>query len=724
MKGLKERPPGGGASPITYQTHRAKLRDGIGAVAHDVVVPDHPQSDEPGREPSLPGSVRWPASVGFSRGLVSVTLVLTIAVVPLAVADGDVFVISGLLPLIGAVLMGGLVAVRCPGEPIGTLLCAFGLAGAVCTAAFVYARAAVVHFPRLLPYGVPMMWLTSWDYVPPIAFLLFFLPLVFPDGRLVSRRWRPILWAAVAFVPLSVVGNAFVPQSMGGWFADRPNPYAVHGPLFSVILDAANAWGLAVAVAVAVSMALRWRQGGPAVRQQLKWFLATVPVSLAVAVVSQYFPDALTLGQVLGAVVSLLMAVAIGLAMLRYRMSEIDILLNRAVLYGSLSVVVAAVYLSVVAVSRWVFGMDRGLAVQVLATVVAATALWPLRDRAQRRVDRLFYGDRGAPHDALARLGRRLEEAADTESALDSVVKTIADSLRLPYAAVELRLGDAWRPAAAHGKAPSPVVAFPLISQRETVGRLLVGLRAPGEQLGPDDERLLADLARQAGPATHAVALRRALDASRAQLVAMREEERRRLRRDLHDGLGPTLAGLTLGLDTARALSPGQPDLLELLGRLKAETQRAVTDVRRIVYGLRPPALDELGLAGSVREEIRRLQCQAPALVVSLEASGTGLDDLPAAVEVACYRIVTEALTNVARHAHATRCLVRIHLDHGLNVEVCDDGVGLPEGWRTGVGIASMRERVAELGGGLVLGPGLPRGTRVAARLPVRSNRD
>jgi two-component system NarL family sensor kinase len=506
---------------------------------------------------------------------------------------------------------------------------------------------------------------------------------------------------------------------LGGWFADRPNPYAVHGPLFSVILDVANVWGLAVAGAAAVSVALRWRRSGHVVRQQLKWFLATVPVSLAVAVVTQYFPDALTLGLVLGTVVSLQVAVAMGLAVLRYRLYEIDVLLNRAVLYGSLSAVVAAVYLAVVAVSRWVFGVDRGLALQILATVVAATALWPLRGRVQRRVDRLFYGDRGAPYDALARLGRQVEEAADTESALESVVKTVADSLRLSYAALELRLGDGWLPAAAYGDAPTQVVVFPLTSQRETVGRLLVGRRAPGEQLGSDDERLLADLARQAGPAAHAVALRRALDASRADLVTMREEERRRLRRDLHDGLGPTLAGLTLGIDTARALAAGRPDLGELLVRLKAETQRAVTDVRRIVYGLRPPALDELGLAGSLSEEIGRLRSEAPKLVVTLDVPCDGLADLPAAVEVACYRIVTEALTNVTKHAHAGRCLVRIQLDHGMLVDVRDDGVGFPEGWRTGVGISSIRERVAELGGDLVIEPALPHGTRIAARLPV-----
>jgi signal transduction histidine kinase len=416
------------------------------------------------------------------------------------------------------------------------------------------------------------------------------------------------------------------------------------------------------------------------------------------------------------------MPIAIGIAVLRYRLYEIDVLLNRAVVYGLLTAGIAGVYVAIVVGGRTALGMDHSLAAQVVATVVAVAVFLPLRDRVQHRVDRLFYGDRGMPYEALARLGRRVEEAADTESALNSMVKTIADSLRLPYAALELRLGDGWRPTAAYGqpRAPAEVVAFPLISQRETVGRLLVGTRGQGDRLGPEDERLLLDLARQAGPATHAVALRQALDASRAGLVTTREEERRRLRRDLHDGLGPTLAGLTLGLDTARRLSAGQSPLLDLLDRLKAETQRAVADIRRIVYGLRPPALDQLGLAGSLREEVGRLKSEAPELTVTLDASDHGLADLPAAVEVACYRIVTEALTNVIRHAKATRCSVRIRLGDWLDVEVCDDGVGLPEGWRTGVGIASMRERVTELGGDLVIEPNLPHGTRIAARLPAR----
>jgi two-component system NarL family sensor kinase len=262
--------------------------------------------------------------------------------------------------------------------------------------------------------------------------------------------------------------------------------------------------------------------------------------------------------------------------------------------------------------------------------------------------------------------------------------------------------------------------AFPPSSAPPASGWRLAGKRAAGEQPGPYDVRPPAGSAWHLGLPAHAVALRPAPNGSLAGLVITREQERRRLCRELHDGLGPTLAGLALSLGTAQALSAGQPDLHELLGRLTAESQRAVTDLRRIVYGLRPSALDELGLAGALRDQAGRFRCQAPTLAISLDAPIKGLADLPPVVEVACYRIVTEALANVARHAHATRCAVRIHLDHGIHVDVRDNGAGLPTHWRAGVGIASMRERVSELGGELVIEPSRPHGTRVAARLPVR----
>jgi two-component system NarL family sensor kinase len=664
----------------------------------------------------------WPTVAGLSWAAAALATILALGGAVLAILGRDVSLLLLPAPLAYA-WMGCVLLTRRPGHPMGPLLCMIGLADALATVPYTYVRYALVHSPGSLPFSTAALWVNTWAYAPATSLGGMVLLLVFPDGRLLSRRFRPALWAALAFVPLSIAGYAFAPQNLGPLFRHMHNPYAI--PRLTGWFDACQALaivcGLVGGAGAAASVTLRWRRADRVGRQQLKWLLAVLPFTIASLIATVVFPGTLSLA--LGVPAGIAMPIAIGIAVLRYRLYEIDILLSRAVLYGLLTAGMAGVYLAVVVIAHSLFEVpSRSLAVQVIATVLAASALWPLHDRAQRAVDRLFYGDRGVPYEALTRLGRRVEEAADTETALQSVVRTIADSLRLPYAALELRLGDGWSPAAAYGEAPAQVVAFALTFQRETVGRLLVGTRSRGQQLGPDDERLLADLARQAGPAAHAVALRRALDASRAGLVTAREEERRRLRRDLHDGLGPTLAGLTLGLDTARNRSASQPELQELLGKLKAETQRAVADVRRIVYGLRPPALDEFGLVGSLREEVGRLQYEAPSLTVSLDAPADGLADLPAAVEVACYRIVTEALTNVTRHAHATRCSVRLRLNHGLDVNICDDGVGLPEGWRAGVGIASMRERVTELGGDLVIEPSLPHGTRINAHLPAREH--
>ena len=489
--------------------------------------------------------------------------------------------------------------------------------------------------------------------------------------------------------------------------------------MFEAILDISYVCGLAAAVAAVASVVVRWRRAGHVVRQQLKWFLATVPLVFTSAVIAQFFPDAIMLSMVVAVASSSLMAAGIGLAVLRYRLYGIDVLISRGVVYGLLSAAVAGVYLAVVAAAGGLSGVGRGLSVPVLATVIAAAVLLPVRGRLQRRVDRLFFGDRGAPYAAMARLGRQVEEATTAEPVLSSVVAVVAGSLRLPYAAVELRIGDGWVPGAAWGQAPRQVATFPLTFQRETVGRLLAGQRTAGERLSQDDERLLANLARQVAPAAHAVALRQALDASRAALVTAQEEERRRLRRDLHDGLGPTLAGLVLGLETARMMPAGSRRQEELLKTLGAETKGAITDIRRIVYGLRPPALDEFGLAGALRAEVARLERQPSGLSIALHVPDGDLAGLPAAVEVATYRIIIEAVTNVLRHARAHHCQIRIQPGQDLRLEVCDDGAGLADGWRAGVGITAMRERAAELGGELSIEPARPRGTRITGRLPI-----
>jgi signal transduction histidine kinase len=345
----------------------------------------------------------------------------------------------------------------------------------------------------------------------------------------------------------------------------------------------------------------------------------------------------------------------------------------------------------------------------------------PLRSRLQLAVDRLLYGDRSRPYEAIARLGRRLETAGSPQAALTGVVETVAQALRLPYAQIVLRSGAQEVPAASFGDPREELTAFPLVHRGEPVGTLLVAPRSPGEVLSAADRALLGDLARQVGVAAHAVQLTAELVRSRAQLVTAREEERRRLRRDLHDGLGPVLAGVTLGLDVARGCVRDDPAAAEdLLATMKTETSRAVDDIRRLVYGLRPPALDELGPWQALREQIARLSPGEGGVAVGLDCRPDDLADLPAAVEVAVYLIAVEALTNVVRHAGARTCVVRLARSSGsIELEVLDDGRGLPALPRPGVGTAAMRERASELGGSVRLEERPGGGTAVRAHLPL-----
>jgi signal transduction histidine kinase len=246
---------------------------------------------------------------------------------------------------------------------------------------------------------------------------------------------------------------------------------------------------------------------------------------------------------------------------------------------------------------------------------------------------------------------------------------------------------------------------------------MILAPRTPGEGFSASDRRLLEDLARQAGVAAHASRLTADLQRSRERLVTAREEERRRLRRDLHDGLGPQLAAQTLKVGSARSLYGRDPAAADaLLSDLEANMEAAISDIRRLVYNLRPPALDELGLDGAIRASAA--QYATNGLKISVDAPKV-LPSLPAAVEVAAYRIAQEALTNVVRHAQASESIVRLRLDGELELEITDDGVGLAENRGTGVGLSSMRERAVELGGTCVVEQSVPQGTRVVARLPL-----
>ncbi|HTJ39528.1 MAG TPA: histidine kinase [Dactylosporangium sp.] len=463
----------------------------------------------------------------------------------------------------------------------------------------------------------------------------------------------------------------------------------------------------------------------PLMRSRLRWLGGGGVVAALLGILGWHLPQLLTGAQPLpwGALglTGLPFVASIGVALRRHRLFDIERLANRSLAYAATVAVVVAGYAIVVALL--VSGLHLSdTAAAALAAAAAALALAPLRTAAQRSVDRLMYGDRHDPAGALDRLGARLRSTMLPAEVLPVVVQTVARSLRVPYAAIDLADGaGGFQPAAEHGTPIEPLHVEPLHYQGQAVGRLRVSARGRDDPLDAVDVALLGSLAQQAGPAVYAVRLHEDLVRSRADAVASREDERRRLRRDLHDGLGPTLAAIGLKAGLAARDVPAGSAARALLAEISAEATASLTDVRRLVEALRPPALDELGLVGAVRSRADAL-AGAVAIEVRGEEPGDGAGPaaLPAAVETAAYRIAVEAMTNVVRHSGATTCTVLIaRLPDAVDVTVTDDGGGLDPARQAGVGLRSMRERAAEVGGEWSIGSAAGGGTVVHAHLPL-----
>jgi signal transduction histidine kinase len=568
------------------------------------------------------------------------------------------------------------------------------------------ARFAVMAYPAVgLPYAL-------LDLLGRAGFTLFVF--VFPDGHFVPRwtRWVALVWIAVQ-APVPFMSAA----------ADGPTRAAV-----DLLTTPAFIIGLGTA---AYSQVYRYgRVSTLAQQHQTRWtafgFATALGLYLTGGIVQLTFPPAgeplasLAMAT-LAAVAITLVPLSIGVALLWHRLYNLDALLGRTVVYGALSVCIVAVYMLVVGYLGSLFRTNDNLLISLVGTGAAAAVFHPLRQRLQRAANRLLYGQRDEPYAVLSDLGRRLGATGGPSVMLSAVVvETVARTLKLPYAAIRVEHAGRFADVASTGVPPGQALRLPLVHQGESMGELVLGGRGAGEPFGPADRRLLDDMARQAAAAVHAERLTADLQRSRQQLVSAREEERRRLRRDLHDGLGPTLAALGLKLETARNRLQHDPQAAALLTDLAERAQAAVADIRRMVYALRPPALDELGLLGALRQMASGVDAEAGnGLSVCVEASGP-LAQLPAAVEVAAYRIAQEAVTNVVRHAEARACTITLDVaDAGLRLMVEDDGNGLASDRRAGVGLESMRERAEELGGTLDLEQRTGGGTCVRAQLPL-----
>jgi len=602
-------------------------------------------------------------------------------------------------------VLGSLVLYHQPNNRLGPVLAAGGL----CTAsgAFAYGY-ATWGGPSVPLYGLAA-WMASVLWLPGFLVLTSALPLLFPDGRLPSPRWRwPAVAAAaggaLAFAGFSTTQLALEDSSFAVRNAlDLPIPDQPQAAVAGVFFFAA----MGVGAAAALNIVARMRTADRVRRQQSAWFV--LAVLLAAVAPFLPLPDAAAFA------LNVLSVAALGVGILRHGLFDVEVVLTRTVVYAVLAAAAVGLYLlaAVLVASRTGLGVGAALLVAA-ATLLLAQA----QARVQRLVARLLFGEPRDPAFAIHALGERLAATPDPDEVLPATLDVLTGGLGLPYAEVRLQREDG--PACTSGVPPERTVAFPLVHAGEDVGLLVVGVPRGRGELDDHDAALLASFARQVAVAAHGVRAMRELRRSREQGVTAREEERRRIHRDLHDGLGPALAGITLGLETAgRAARRDGESAAQMLDELRRETAACVDEVRRIVADLRPPLLEDAGLVVALERQAALLTSYSSGRIsVSVEAHGCPAD-LPPAVRVAALRIASEAMTNAIRHANATRCRVTLAAADDLFLRVEDDGTGeAPR--RNGTGLATMRARAEELGGHCRVSFTPGSGTTVSAVLPLQ----
>jgi signal transduction histidine kinase len=612
--------------------------------------------------------------------------------------------------------LGALVAARRPRLALGWLFLGSAVTQVLCACGREY-------LVRGLLGGTAPGWrIVGWLADPAYIVTVMALPaalMLFPDISPLSRRARPAVTLLLPlFVVVLLVGWA-TPDDMvirGHRYAGLADGWLPSGFVSGLESVATYLIGVTL-LAGLVTILLRSRRATGEERLQVKW-VAWAGTIASIEVATEFIPGN-AVAPYTGPATIMLFATALTVAVLRHRLLDIDLVIERTVAFAVLTAAVIGAYLVIVVGLGSLVGAPHDIGLPLIATAVVALGFSPLRQRVQQRIERALYGDRSNPYGLMTRLGRQLE-VSGADADLSILLATVAESLKVPQVTL---LDPDGHPVAAVGSVSRGVpLRQSVLYAGSPVGFLELAPRTPGNAFSRRDRDLIAGLAPHVGAAVHAVTLSGALQRSRRSLVTAKEEERRRLRRDLHDGLGSTLAALGLKIDVAGLLVETRPgECQELLAEVKGDLRGTLEDVRRLVYELRPPALDQLGLVGAVRERAAALDGAHPTSGVQFTVVG---DDsaaavLPAAVEVAAFRIATEAMTNVVRHAHARQCQVSVAVDGGwLSLRIGDDGRGLPSSWTRGVGTSSMTERAVELGGRCNISSGGP-GTVVTAEIPV-----
>ncbi|MGA9161233.1 MAG: GAF domain-containing sensor histidine kinase [Actinomycetota bacterium] len=639
-----------------------------------------------------------------------------------------------------ALVLGGLgllLADRRPPNPIGWIFCALGLIAGTMALTTEYARWALIHEGGRPPGGLYAAWLQEWVWIPLIVGLGV-VGWIFPEGRFLSRRWRTAMIVGCALAAVPTVLNALLPRLT--IFAGFDNPVGLDEPWIPGAANASAGLVLPVLFGGAAAATVRFRSRRGDERQQIKWLLLAV---MAVALALAYY--GIILGIILatgtdptqGAVwpeylaIASFLAVPISVAfgVLKYRLYDIDVVINKAVVYAVLAVFITVVYLTVVVVAGSLTGYASNPVLSGIAAAIVALAFQPVRRGTQRLANRLVYGERATPYEVLAQLGDRLAGEYAADDVLDRIAAAVAGGIGADRVVVWLNAGRELRPAAVwpEGAPAAPIAAstavltatedgmrsFPVRLQGEILGAIGVH-KPPSDPLTPADEKLVGDLAAQAGLVLRNARLIEELRASRRRLVEAQDEERRKIERNLHDGAQQQLVALTVQLGLLERQAEEPETVRASATRLKDALQDALDELRALARGIYPPLLADQGLAAALEAQSRKA-----AVPTTIESRGIGR--YPREIESAVYFCALEALQNVAKYADATSAVVRMRERDGrLEFEIADDGRGFdPTATSYGTGMQGMVDRLDAIGGTLEVSSESGRGTMVLGRIAL-----
>ena len=641
------------------------------------------------------------------------------------------FGLFGIVVVTSFSVMGALIAAHRPSNPIGWLFCGVGLSFGLAALSTEWATSAFVERPGMLPFGGFMSWLGTFTWSPGILVLFTFLILLFPDGHLPSRRWRPVAWLSGVALFLVVV-----PIAVTGW--------AVRGPLLVNLSESAPAsaptsfkigYNLQVAgvllmfvlgLAAAASLVVRLRRARGDERQQLRWIAFAAAIGIACVILSSplfHLPSAL------GSVGIPLIPAAAAIAIMKYRLYDIDVVIRKTVVLGTIAVFITSVYMALVVGPILLIGSGGGsresVVLSAIAAAVVAVAFQPVRQRANRFADRLVYGKRATPYEVLSEFSGRVGEAYAADDVLPRMAQVLAAGTGAEAAAVWLRVGGELRPTAVwpvEASVPTelPPDAVDVLHQGDLLGALSVAM-PPSDPMDPAKRKLVEDLASQAGLVLRNVRLIEELRASRQRLVAAQDEERRKIERNIHDGAQQQLVALAVKLRLAETLATGEgaEKTAATLEQLQSDAGTALEDLRDLARGIFPPLLADKGLPDAIAAQARK-----SPVPVDVDADNVGR--YPQEVEAAVYFCSLEALQNVAKYAHASRASIKLtQINGSLTFEVADDGDGFdPTTTGYGTGLQGMADRLDAIGGTLIVRSEPGHGTSVTGRAPAGSLRE